>query len=290
MRLLLLLVLILTSGTSFGWNDHGHMIIAAIAYQQMADEEQAKVTEILKHHPAYAGQWKPNYHNLNQKVDLGLYLFMQASVWADEIRDQKHPQHHHDAPKWHYLNYELRFPYDGSTQIVDPDNVLKAIASCQKRYHSAATSFREKSIALCWLLHLVGDLHQPLHSVSLYSDQYPDGDKGGNRFWVKDRGSVRLHAYWDGLLGRSAKVKDVLNDAAWLTSEILPPGNESSDSELWSLESFQIAREKVYLNGKLSGGSHKESARQVPQDYGKNSRQTGRRRVVAAGYRLAHML
>jgi hypothetical protein len=186
------------------------------------------------------------------------------------------------------MNYELRFPYDGSADIVDPDNVLQAIKLNNEKYQSTSSIPQEKAIALCWLIHVVGDIHQPLHSVSLFSDQYPDGDRGGNSFWIKDRGAVNLHSYWDGLLGRSTSIRDVLNEVILLKSNS-PQGNQSSvlDPKAWSLESFKLAREKVYLNGDLKGGTDKQSAAHVPESYGKASRTVGEQRIVLAGFRLA---
>ena len=55
----------------------------------------------------------------------------------------------------------------------------------------------------CWLFHLVGDVHQPLHTVSLFKTKYPDGDRGGNLVFVRAKRSgaiLDLHQLWDGLL------------------------------------------------------------------------------------------
>jgi hypothetical protein len=72
----------------------------------------------------------------------------------------------------------------------------------------------EKAIGVCWLLHLVGDLHQPLHAVSYYDEEHPNGDKGGNGFFVraKEGGAViNLHQFWDCLLGNDQKYRGAGN-------------------------------------------------------------------------------
>jgi hypothetical protein len=291
MRFCAFLVFLLVSWSAQAWNARGHMIMAAIAYQQLSTDKKTTITEILKLHPEYNRTWKPSYDNLRDEADLGLYLFMQASVWPDNIRDHKHPQHQYNGPRWHYMNYELRFPYNGSTDIVDQYNVLQAIHLNQEKYRSATCSPQEKAISLCWIIHLVGDIHQPLHSVSLFSQQYPKGDRGGNQFWVRDRGSVNLHYYWDGLLGRSTGFRDVLNEVVLLKSEVQPTVESSEcDPTAWSLESFKLAREKVYLDGKLKGGATKKEAAPLPDDYGMESRKVGEKRIALAGYRLANIL
>ena len=76
---------------------------------------------------------------------------MRASVWPDNIKSNKHPDHKYNAPRWHYMNYELRFPNDGELIVSDQDNVLQAIELNLKEFKSASTSKQGKAIALCWL-------------------------------------------------------------------------------------------------------------------------------------------
>ncbi len=78
-----------------------------------------------------------------------LYLFMRASVWPDDIRSDKHPNHQYNAPKWHYMNYELRFPYNGELEVSDEENVLQAIELNLDVFKSSSASKQEKAIALC---------------------------------------------------------------------------------------------------------------------------------------------
>jgi len=137
----------------------------------------------------------------------------------------------------------------------------------------------------------VGDIHQPLHTSSLFSDRFPKGDRGGNLFWVKAKGTVKLHSYWDGMLGRSTKVINVLNEAK-LIKKTHEKNNLSTelDPVSWSKESFKLAREMVYLNGELKGSADKENALPVPENYGKESKKVGEQQVALAGYRLAELM
>jgi len=189
------------------------------------------------------------------------------------------------------MNYELRFPYNGELVVADQENVLDAIELNLKIFKSTDTAADQRAIALCWLIHLVGDIHQPLHTVSLFNDQFPKGDRGGNSFWIRPKGTVKLHAYWDGLMGRSTSIQNVLNEATLikaaqkkddLTTDLNPVS--------WSKESFKLAREKVYLNGVLKGSVDKENALPVPEDYGKESKRVGEQQVALAGYRLASLI
>jgi len=103
------------------------MIIAAIAYQEFSENQKQSITEIFISHPEYNRKWKEDYEQVIDDVELGLYLLMRASMWPDNIRSNKHPDHSLNASRWHYMNYELRFPYGGEVKVADQENVLDAI-------------------------------------------------------------------------------------------------------------------------------------------------------------------
>ncbi len=79
----------------------------------------------------------------------------------------------------------------------------------------------EKAVALCWVFHLVGDVHQPLHAVSVFSALYPEGDRGGTRFYVRvgpGSATVSLHYLWDNALGQEQGVRAVWNRSGALVA------------------------------------------------------------------------
>ena len=61
---------------------------------------------------------------------------------------------------------------------------------------------------MCWLLHLIGDIHQPNHAITLFSEAFPDGDRGGNLSLIRiengEAAKIRHHLFWDGLMGQFA--------------------------------------------------------------------------------------
>jgi hypothetical protein len=154
----------------------------------------------------------------------------------------------------------------------------------------------ERAAHLSWILHLVGDLHQPLHSVALVNEIYPEGDRGGNNVFVRaaaDRRPINLHAFWDGLLGTRHDVRDARNEATRLL-EIGENTQVQSGSEVrsWVLESREQAIQYVYLRGELRGetGENREAAPVLPADYARQAKSTAERQAIRAGFRMARLL
>jgi hypothetical protein len=79
-----------------------------------------------------------------------------------------------------------------------------------ERIGKTDTDPARKSIALTWLFHLVGDIHQPLHSVQIFTTDYPNGDGDGNQICVRPGETskpMNLHQFWDGLLTSTNNVR-----------------------------------------------------------------------------------
>jgi S1/P1 Nuclease len=168
------------------------MLSAAIAYQVLQQENPAtieKVKAVLEKHPWYANQWQARFQDVTV-ADRDLVLFMQAARWADDIRTQERAQ---NRPSWHYIN--LPFKPEGqppNVQIREPDpvNILTALAENVSMVKNESDPER-KAIAIAWLFHLVGDVHQPLHTGQLFTVDYPKGDRGGNEICVRVTGANR---------------------------------------------------------------------------------------------------
>jgi S1/P1 Nuclease len=161
------------------WNIPGHMLSGIIAYQVLQQENPQtieKAKTVLEKHPWYANQWQARLQNV-PVGDHGLVLFMQAARWPDELRVTD--RQHHRAP-WHYINWP--FKPEGQPASV-PNQRPRAgehpYRVGREREHGEEQTQR-KAVALAWLFHLVGDIHQPLHTAQLFTTAYPQGDRGGN--------------------------------------------------------------------------------------------------------------
>lgn len=124
----------------------------------------------------------------------------------------------------------------------------------------AKTDANALSTAMRFLIHLIGDMHQPLHMSALVDERFPSGDKGGNAYLLKNHySSPELHAVWDHVVYEFHKTLHVpLGDTDWDIQgndarRIMGENPEASvanvkslDPEVWAAESLKIAEDFVY--------------------------------------------
>lgn len=285
-------VLLVSQLRVFAWSSAGHMVIAAEAFRELPPPLKFKTANILTAHPDY-DKWQKAFAAGLPDVDLETYVFMRASTWPDEIH--KTPNQY-DHPHWHYINYPLRpvaFPLEPGPS--PEDDILYGITQCEKILCDTNSSPELQAVHLSYLIHLVGDLHQPLHCAALFNDTFPNGDKGGNEFYVKPGGKgIKLHSFWDGLLGTSIYSSTQINYAVKLASEnprtSLPELKKQKTPKEWSLESRTLAIEKAYLRGELKGSTRPETAPGLPNGYAKAAKAVAEKQAALAGYRLCDVI
>jgi hypothetical protein len=274
--------------SAHAWGGAGHQLIAAEAYRQLSPELKAETFAVLQSHPDFA-QWTNAYHP-NPSFDLAAYVFMRCSTWPDEIRGSGGQ---YDHPEWHFIDYPLRPP----NFVFEPDarptnNVLFGIAESKKALSNTNAEPEVRAAMLSYLIHLVGDEHQPLHCESFFDATYTNGDRGGNDVYVMpDKMGVRLHGIWDGLLGTAMSPRLQWNYATELLAKYprtsLPELTAHTTPKEWSLESRELAIDAGYLRGKLKGGTNQDTAPALPADYLKNAKTVAEKQGALAGYRLA---
>src|SRR5947209_346561 len=147
---------------------------------------------------------------------------------------------------------------------------------------------RARAVALAWLLHLVGDIHQPLHCSSRVSpdEPLPHGDAGGNTFRLDD--DRNLHGYWDRILDEAIAPEPGEDSIAYASriaqrSERTEPRvTSSADVSGWAQEGLRIAQTVVYAG--VSRGTAPSA------DYEAEALRVSEGRIALAGYRLAALL
>ena len=288
------------------WNKAGHMLSGAIAYNELMQghlEIVERVVGIMRSHPQ-AALFEVEVASPMPEAERAQALFMYMATWADDIRGIRE----YDHPKWHYVNipYVPSEPGDQSNGTSpDPENILNALTINVGIIRDPQSTEAQKAIALCWLFHLVDDLHQPLHVISMMTPELPDGDRGGNLIFVRpspDKPPMRLHAFWDNAATHIDKPSAVSRLATRLTKQ---PGLKRSSFPLlrdqsftdeksfdsWArAESYPMAVNIAYQGGTLAVASSEERAVVLSSAYLEAAKQLSIRRVVLSGYRLADVL
>ncbi|MGY3537869.1 hypothetical protein ACVIIY_002089 [Bradyrhizobium sp. USDA 4515] len=273
----------------------GHMTVAAFAFQRLDAPIRARIVKL-----------NPDYENWVRNASLqnvDLIAFTRASTWADDIK-KRHDYHfgtlaqdgshafdnigyvdHAMHNYWHYIDFLFS---DDGTPLIRPEepNGLTQIRTFTSILSSNASD-DVKSYDLVWLLHLVGDAHQPLHATSRFSHQLPKGGNGGNaealcRTTVC---GLKLRAYWDGLMGDTGRPDDAIVIASTLSS---PDSSAASinDPETWFKEGAALAQKVVYTAA-IGDGSGPFT---LDEAYQATASQVARDRVALAGARLANLL
>jgi hypothetical protein len=316
----ILLTLLATATPAQAWNGTGHMTVGYLAWQQLDATQQKRAAEILKHHPHYQ---QFLVADVPAGVDPGEWSFMKAATWPDFVR----PSYPGRAPKspsitkyhqanWHYIDYYFVLPADkdkvkapestSSKATTQPVNAVQAIENSMAKLAADGTSDEDRAVYLAWLLHLVGDIHQPCHACSMVSTRFPKGDKGGNDQAVRTGTRViNLHAFWDDLLGTNEQYRAIaaagkrIAAAARNLPEANPELQTDRTPESWAKESHDWAVSVVYMGGELETAEYRAYQRKeiseadvpaIPLAYEDNARALAQERVVLASYRLAELL
>ena len=294
-RVFIILALLLTTQTSaLAWHDTGHMIVAQVAYLRLTPAAKAKVDSLFVTPPGKrpliylcAGYYTPE---TCEKT----YDPVQIAVWMDDFRGDSLNSMYDN---WHYVDYAFYdgVPDDGRVGP-EPENALARIYWAVNTLREGKGTPKRDAEVLGFLYHLVGDVHQPLHTISRVTAAHPDGDAGGNLFKIQMAGQSRvgnLHAFWDaagGAFGFNSP-KRPLDQAGRdrilaLAQEVMKenpaesmPESQETDPHTWVMESNRLAREVVYRN--INDGGEPSKA------YTDEAQKLSRKRLALAGYRLA---
>ena len=170
-RFIITLIAICATLTSFGWGQKGHDVVAYIAECNLSPRAYKKVVAALEgHSPVYYANW---------------------------LDGASHTPEYAYTKTWHYANVD-----EGNTFTTQPRNekgdVVQAVTEIVEKLKSGNLSAEEENINLRMLIHLVGDMHSPMHAGRL-------SDRGGNNVKVKYFGKLKkLHSVWDSELIESA--------------------------------------------------------------------------------------
>jgi hypothetical protein len=293
------------------WDSFGHMLVAYEAYQQLTPTIQARVTTLVHLNPSY-DKWSGWMPPATSAADRDAILFMVAATWADEIKAHgsgytMDGSHNGNRPEgspdptanvgysdklmhkyWHFV--DTPFSTDGSPLPPIPTPNAQERIGLFRGVLSSAAPDPLKSYDLVWLVHLVGDVHQPLHATTRVSASAPDGDDGGNGVKLPCPGCrSQLHSFWDGAAGVSASVAGSIPQAI-AAAKKLPKASASlaakSSEADWVQESFQAAQADVYKAPVGAG----DGPFTLTTAYKAAATKLARARIALAAARLANLL
>jgi hypothetical protein len=253
-RLALILSLLLAPAPAFAWGAEGHEIIAAIALRELSPVARGRAASLLG----------------------GETMLIHDANWADEIRDQRP-----ETGRWHYVDIPLDAPgYDARRDCPDNACVVAQIGNDRRVLADRRAAPAVRAEALRFLVHFVGDIHQPLHAVD-------DDDKGGNAVRVYMPGErTNLHRVWDADVVRALGY-----DAGALAGDIdraITPAQrkawQAGTPADWADESWRIARDGIYP---LVRGRH---TMRLAASYPRAESAVVRQQLARAGVRLAWLL
>jgi S1/P1 Nuclease len=297
--------LVFAVSTARAWNNTGHKTVAWIACQEMDAGAKTKLFEILKSHPHFESFLTKNTPDGVDKID---WAFMNAAVWPDWIRGGPRAIRKYNQPTWHY--FDKPYIVEGDKELADKlkadfekkdrGEILLRIPESLKILKKPADTDDEKAeraMRLCWIFHLIGDLHQPLHATALCTKELPDGDKGGNYCWVTRPGGgepINLHALWDRMAGNFEEEKALVGLGRLIQTKttVTDAQRKEASADVWADESLELSKTCVYVfHGtpidKILATSAPTKAPELPGAYEKESRQIAYDRIAQAAARLA---
>ena len=301
MRRIVLMMLILTlAAPAWAWHPVGHRIIAAMAYDLLPKKTRARVDAIIKQHPDYLRFTEGVRGDAKHTAR---WAFIHAAAWADDIKgdDRFYDDTRRGAKptatvapfrdmkrhtNWHFVN--LYFSPDGAALPRTPEPNAKT--ELPKMIEGLTGELAWYN--LVWLLHVEGDIHQPMHNVSRFTKHLvdragkPTSDLGGNLLVVD--GYTNLHMVWDDLLGVTRDERYIDWMAARLKKEHKRPAQLSLEPSVWIAEGFELAREKAYVMP-ANIGTREKPFRRTPA-YEEASLKLARERAAIGAYRLAAVI
>jgi hypothetical protein len=249
----LLVIAVLLSNLAWGWGREGHRIIATVAEDHLNETTNVMIQSLIGNNHLYS-----------------------IASWADDIRRERR-----DTAPWHYVNIPFGNRYNASRDCPSPRScVVEKIADFMKILTDKKAPREQRAEALKWVVHFVGDIHQPLHAAK--------EAEGGNGIHVRFLNSdhcgpydCNLHGVWDTsmILHTGLKPDDYAERLEQLIKSERLAGQDGGTAEQWANESVRLAQAGWVRDGaNLDEGYYQQEIKVVD------------RQIALAGLRLAKLL
>ena len=318
-------ILGMAASSLFAWDHPGHMTTAAIAFAEIEKTRPDLIDKIgllMLKHPDPAPFWVAAVDAKGKERTRR--MFIEAARWPDDAKFTPA-----DRPTWHSARWSV-IAKDAPPEAIalvksrggkPIGNAIESLVLNSGMLSNPESKPEERALALSWMMHVLGDIHQPLHVSDLVSRDFPAGNAAGTLAYVWDPlrdSAMPLHILWDSNSMRSTVLEEVDRHA----SEIMEKYPRSSLPELtayegpdsirkWARESHQLAIDWAYdieavpdpnlgmdsdrvvgnmVKYILEGISPVEEAPAVPDEYWTRVQTTVPRRLALAGYRMADII
>jgi len=274
---LVALLTVLPLGPALPWGQEGHAIVAEIAQRRLSPEVNRKINALL-------GSELPG---------LKAAQFSLASVasWADDYLHTNHDE----TRNWHFVDipFDRDFYNAAADCQLDPkygDCIVNALARFRLTLADCAKPIADRAMALKFVVHFVGDIHQPLHDTTAINPDTAMDDQGGNLIVVTvpdQAGNMqisKLHKVWDSdLILR--KVYDWGEYVRLLETNWLPGKDiaalQAGDPVDWAQDAHKAAQIVAY---------NFRPDHVIDEEYYKDAIPIVDRQLALAGLRLARVL
>jgi hypothetical protein len=301
-------LLLFMQQSTYGWNDTGHMLVARVAWDNLSAAAQQRMVALLLQAPKDSCLRELFPNDARPLLVRQREFFMLAATWPDVIRPGKNDTrkcikyHQRD---WHFVDHfwsgtsgsMTDKPHDVSIPIDEINagerlHFFRALLGCNCNLPA-----NERAMALAWMLHLVGDIHQPLHTsgrVTTFPGE-SHGDAGGNSFKLESGSNpTSLHWYWDNIIETGAPKNPNENERQYIErlsvklEQKYPPSTfdgtlNPGNIDAWILDSLQNAKDNAYP--KTLDRNHWPDTQ-----YANTAFRVSHKSIAQAGYRLANML
>jgi hypothetical protein len=320
-RFLALALTLLVAQSASAWNGTGHQIVAGIAWDNMTETARRNAIELLQQAPDDACLLDLFPNDARPLAEREREFFMRVATWADIVRPFNKPNQpdtractRFHRGGWHFINFfwsglsgasGANAPHD-RTDIPVPElnaverlDLFRPIAVCSAA--ACGTTPAERATTLAWIIHLTGDIHQPLHTSARATTHAGEekGDQGGNLFKLgtDPEKSPSLHSFWDGIVDRSIqrteeeKTKNIVyldRVIGVITQD--HPRSSVSESDIHSFDPDEWAHEGLVTAKKSIYPATLKREKLPSEGYRKMAFDTSDAALALAGYRLADLL
>jgi len=311
----------------YAWDHPGHMLTADIAFSEIErtrPELIEKLGLLFLKHPDPAPFWvAAGEAKGKERVRR---MFIECARWPDDSKFTPRDMLTWHSARWAVVAKDAPPKAKAAAEARKGKPAGQALEALALNYAMVAnpeSTPAERAFGLCWVLHIVGDIHEPMHVSDLFSKDFPTGNAAGTTSYVMDpvtKTPIPLHVLWDSNALRIPTLEEVDRNAQAFMKKYprsaLPelkaiPVSDPNAFLKWAKESHQIAVDWAYdletlpdpnkdqpadklvqnmINFILNGVSPVKEAPPLPAGYWEKLQSTSERQLMLAGYRIADLL